>query len=95
MRKNIIPDMVDPLGKHWRQPKDIQFALMDDTHVLLTPAQWFGLSHYDRSMPSGTYAGKCWGWNGPQGERGLFWYGDDSHDEQFMVIHRREVIILQ
>lgn len=57
---NIIPEMTDPLGKYWEQPKDIREAEMDDTHVLLTQAQFDGLHDYSASLPTGTYDGKCW-----------------------------------
>lgn len=56
----MIPAMTDPLGRHWQQPQDIREAPMDDLLVLLTPAQFEGLSEYSTSMPSGVYPGKCW-----------------------------------
>jgi len=56
----MIPEMTDPMGRHWRQPADIRAALMDDKHVLLTRHQIDELPDYSRSYPSGTYNGKCW-----------------------------------
>lgn len=70
---NAIPPMTDPDGKSWRQPLDIRAAPMDDTHVLLTPAQVSKLYSYDRSYPSGTYNGKCWLRNGEE-VQWLVWY---------------------
>jgi len=60
MSLNTIPAMTDPLGRHWRQPYNIRQAPMDDTHVLLTPAQVNELMEYSSTYPSGTYDGKCW-----------------------------------
>lgn len=56
----MIPQMTDPLGRHWRQPSDIREAPMDDKHVLLTAHQIAGLPEYSSTYPSGTYDGKCW-----------------------------------
>lgn len=86
---NQIPEMTDPLGRHWNQPKDIRSAPMDGKHVILTKAQISGLSNYDRSMPSGVYSGKCW-----LRENGkttwLVWYGRETGpgSKEFRVEHR-------
>ena len=85
---NEIPEMTDPLGKHWHQPRDIRQAPMDDKLVLLTPAQFEALPEYSTSMPSGAYEGKCWkraqyeldpkgGWVST-GVWWLGWYGPDK-----------------
>lgn len=74
MNLNEIPEMTDPLGKHWEQPRDIRDAPMDAKLVLLTPRQFVDLLSYDSSMPSGVYPGKCWKrTNG--GKTWLVWYG--------------------
>lgn len=70
----MIPQMTNPLGRHWRQPADIRQAPMDDTHVLLTPRRIAGLPEYSSSYPSGTYDGKCWKRYGEDGEGQAFWY---------------------
>jgi hypothetical protein len=57
---NTIPPITDPMGKSWRQPKDIRQAPMDGKFVLLTRQQWDALPEYSTSMPSGVYPGKCW-----------------------------------
>ena len=56
----MIPQMTDPLGRHWRQPDDIREAPIDDKNVLLSSRQIAGLADYSSSYPSGTYDGKCW-----------------------------------
>lgn len=55
----FIPPITDPMGRHWRQP-DMLDVTFDDTHVLLTQAQFDGLAEYSTTYPSGVYPGKCW-----------------------------------
>lgn len=57
---NDIPEMTDPLGKHWRMPAGMRHAPMDKTHARLTARQIRDLPEYSSSYPSGTYDGKCW-----------------------------------
>ncbi|BDA85009.1 hypothetical protein Sa4125_25510 [Aureimonas sp. SA4125] len=83
----MIPNITDPLGRYWNQPKDIREAPMDETHVLLTPHQFRELAEYSTTMPSGVYPGKCWkreqlevtpkGWR-PTGIWALGWYGESE-----------------
>lgn len=56
----MIPEMTDPLGRHWQQPADIRDAPIDSTTILLNPVQFARLLNYSASEPSGVYAGKCW-----------------------------------
>jgi hypothetical protein len=42
--ENEIPVMTNPLGKHWNQPTGY-VAEMDDTHIMLTKAQFDLLSN--------------------------------------------------
>jgi len=71
---NIIPEITNPLGKHWDQP-DKKNILLDDTHALMDKRTFDGLLEYSSSIPSGVYAGKMWkckyidGW-------GLRWFDD-------------------
>lgn len=90
---NAIPEMTDPLGRHWRQPKDIRSAAMDATHVRLTARQVRDLPVYDSSYPSGTYDGKCWLRNGHGGVQWLCWY--HPHEQAGMIsIGSREVLVV-
>lgn len=57
---NDIPEMTDPLGRHWRMPAGMRHVLMDKTHARLTARQLRDLPEYSSSYPSGTYDGKCW-----------------------------------
>lgn len=87
---NEIPEMTDPLGKHWNQPADIRLAPMDDTHVILTNWQMGSLHRYDTSMPSGVYPGKCWLQTRGKVTR-LVWYGNDP-DPAFCSNNYRVVL---
>lgn len=92
-----IPEMTDPMGKHWRQPADIRDADMDSTSVRLTQRQVRDLLEYSRSYPSGTYDGKCWLRKG-KGEDGtpvswLCWYEPSPLPGQ-IGIGSREIIII-
>lgn len=90
---NAIPGMTDPLGRHWDQPDDIRCAAMDATHVRLTARQVHGLMVYDSSYPSGTYDGKCWLRNGPEGVQWLCWY--HPHEQAGKIgIGSREVLAI-
>lgn len=87
---NPIPPMIDPLGRHWRQPDGLRDAPMDDTHVLLTSAQVHGLPEYSNSYPSGTYDGKCWKRDCGDHMR-LCWYHPHT-DPKLIGIGSREII---
>lgn len=88
-----IPEMTDPLGKYWHQPKDIREAPMDDKLVLLTPRQFDGLNEYSTSLPSGVYPGKCWKRIELNRDRSvhrtmLVWYGDETPQRTCPILFR-------
>lgn len=92
----MIPEMLDPLGRHWDQPGDIRSAPMDDTHVILTQAQFERLPEYSASLPSGVYPGKCWRrHNGAHDPRcknpeWLFaWYGECDDPKKCSINYRK------
>lgn len=88
----MIPEMNDPMGKYWDQPKDIQSAPMDEKTVLLNEHQMKQLCDYSASYPSGVYPGKCWkrqeisGWF-------LVWYGEDVNGK--CSINYREIEVVK
>jgi hypothetical protein len=87
---NAIPEMTEPLGRFWKQPAYIRYALMDEKHVLLDTGQIYELHKYDSSYPSGTYPGKCW--LRSHGETTwLVWYGEIRGNK--IDIHSREVLV--
>lgn len=87
---NEIPVMDDPLSRHWRQPKTIRSAPMDDTHVILTSDQIGQLSTYSSTRPTGVYPGKCWLREEARRRLLLVWYGDE--EERGVPILFREVL---
>lgn len=100
----FIPPITDPLGKHWRQP-DMTAVDFDDTHVLLTQAQFDGLAEYSTTNPTGVYPGKCWKaqeltWPEPHGSFPkatgkwfLRWFGESTIGPGFCSNNHREIII--
>lgn len=71
---NIIPLIIHPLGKSWRQPDPKNF-LIDDDHVVMTQEECNKLATYSTSKPSGVYAGKMWKRETNKGKLILCWYG--------------------
>lgn len=90
---NSIPPMIHELGQYWKQPETGQ-VLIDDTHALLTEAEFNMLADYSASMPSGVYDGKMWkcldrealGWL-------LCWYGPSTKPDHCSV-NTRKIILL-
>lgn len=71
-----LPAMTDPLGKHWRQPRDLrERVVVYETHATISERDFFQLSNYQTTMPSGVYPGKAW----RQGRKFLCWYGPDRN----------------
>lgn len=72
---HVIPPITDPLGRHWSQPPRDRI-LVDDTHALMSQADFEQLPEYSRSVPTGAYAGKMWRCHFREGWF-LCWYADD------------------
>lgn len=86
-----IPDMTDPLGRVWRQPKR-ENILLDDTHALMRKRDFDQLSEYSHTIPTGKYVGKMW--KAKQGEKWyLVWYDFDP-DPQYLAIPTREILLV-
>ena len=56
---NVIPEITDPLGKYWEQPK-ISDIVLDDKYALMTKTSFNKLPNYSMSQPTGVYGGKMW-----------------------------------
>lgn len=80
---NPIPDMVDPLGKHWHQPSRDEF-LADETHAVMTRSTFDRLHAYDQSFPTGMYVGKMWS-RTHNGVSLLCWYDVDPGSTHLRV----------
>lgn len=59
MSTSMIPPITDRLGMYWDQP-DVANILLDDTHALMSKADFDKLSEYSTSDPTGVYVGKAW-----------------------------------
>jgi len=58
--RNLIPPMIDPLGKHWEQPKVSDITILNDKECEMSQKTLDALADYTASKPSGVYAGKMW-----------------------------------
>lgn len=98
----FIPPITDPMGRSWRQP-DMSEVTFDDTHALLTQAQFDGLAEYSTTNPSGVYPGKCWKAQVAENLGGgryrwtdrweLRWWGESDIGPGFCSNNHREIII--
>jgi hypothetical protein len=71
-----LPAMTDPRGAYWRQPDGLRDRVgVYFNHATISEADWRALPRYDRSMPSGVYAGKVW-----RCGKYLCWYGRVRND---------------
>lgn len=56
---NPIPDMTDPMGRHWCQPKK-ENLLVTDKFAVMDEDDFKKLPEYSTTYPSGVYPGKMW-----------------------------------
>lgn len=101
---NPVPPITDPLGSHWEQPDSNRF-LFDDTHVLMTYADFMCLHEYSATQPSGVYPGKMWRRHdgfyderflagGGEPEWVLRWFGvHPTEPEKYCSNHQRIILL--
>jgi hypothetical protein len=100
----VIPPIVDPLGGGWGQPER-ENILVDDTHAVMSEADFERLAEYSCSIPSGVYPGKMWRrHNGAFDHRFLSdggfpvwllcWYAEDDEPDM-CAIHNRIVLLVK
>ncbi len=82
----MIPAMVDPLGRYWKQPDSSSIAL-DDKTALMSQATFDALAEYAWTLPSGVYVGKMW-----RSGKKLAWYDHVEGDQ--MCIEWRQIEVL-
>ena len=88
---NVVPDMTDPLGRHWRQPPHDAIVL-DNTHAVMTRASFDALSDYSTTIPTGVYPGKMW--REEYGGRWfLRWFGIVPDRPNLCSNNQREIIL--
>jgi hypothetical protein len=90
----MIPAMTDPMGAHWPQPCHAA-VLVDDTHAVVSTADFLLLREYSGTLPSGVYPGKMWrrhnGIHDPQCSVPVWllcWYGDSPHPNRCSINSR-------
>jgi hypothetical protein len=88
-----IPDIVDPLGKHWNQPHK-RFIEMDETHALMSEQTLKGLANYSCSNPTGCYEGKMWRREQNNGEWLLCWFENIPNNDTHCYTKSRILIII-
>jgi len=91
----MIPQMTDPLGKYWEQPK-IENIVIDDTHALMSKKDFDKLKDYSYSLPSGVYEGKMWA-KTRDNKTMLCWFVDKgviTRGVPMMSIEYREVLLI-
>lgn len=87
-----LPQITDPLGAYWDQPKSDQMAVYNDIAIMDQIAV-DALLEYSTSIPTGTYEGKMWKCRHPDGWQ-LCWYGA-SDDPDMISINRRPIRIIK
>lgn len=92
MKNNTVPDITNPLGRHWEQPSRANI-LIDGDYAVMTERTLLSLYEYSTSCPSGVYEGKMWRALGVENTWFLRWYGY-SEDENRCSINTREVLIV-
>jgi len=87
---NKIPEITNPLGKHWEQPDPKNF-LISYKYALMNKTDFNKLLEYSTSTPSGVYIGKMW-----KMERNKVWYlawFSECEDPKFVNNNYREILI--
>ena len=97
-----IPEMTDPIGKHWAQPPRSSIEV-DATHALMERWVFEALHEYSTSFPTGVYVGKMWKRAvqeyGPQGrivrtgEWELVWFGHHGRPNTCSNNYRKILIV--
>lgn len=83
----VIPEITDPLGKYWEQPKTTDF-LISDEYALMDKDTAEALSEYSYTMPTGVYEGKMWR-RLEDGVWHLLWYGRSKNPNKCSIEHRK------
>ena len=87
----MIPDMVHPLGRHWRQPNKEDIAI-DNIHALMSKDSFQELHTYSMSIPTGVYEGKMW----KRLTRGIWflsWFGNENKDGLLPTLSREILVV--
>lgn len=70
-----LPVMDDPLSRHWKQPEGLRDRVdLYFNHAVIADFDWYELSRYENTLPSGVYPGKVW-----RNRKWLCWYGRERN----------------
>lgn len=91
---NPIPEMTNPMGRHWAQPSMAQVSKWKfDAKTVEIPEEHIKfLARYDSTLPSGVYAGKMWSRSEPDRFL-LVWYGMEVQDS--CTVEFREIKVVK
>lgn len=83
-----IPQMTNPLGRHWRQPDNLHERVgLYWNHATIAEQDWLRLPRYDSSYPTGAYPGKAW-----RRRFYLCFYGPLQEDGSMRIVHLRALV---
>ncbi len=91
---NVIPPIVDEMGRNWDQPRVDDIAL-DDRYALMSKYSFNQLAEYSWSTPTGVYPGKMWKAYDPNcGEWYLCWFGIVPENLKVCSNNSRAIIVV-
>lgn len=96
--EHIIPEMIDPLGRYWEQPKRENIKVVD-VFAFMEEKDFKKLASYDTTMPTGVYDGKMFK-RQQRDEEGnwlnkwtLVWFSKHEDPDQCTVNYRTIVVL--
>ncbi len=91
--KITIPEITEPMGKHWNQPETKDIVCYSRNFAEMNRETFDFLPEYNVSIPTGTYTGKMW-----KQLRGnawfLCWYGENLPDNRIEIKYAEIMITL-
>lgn len=88
---NVIPEMVHPLSRHWKQPK-VSDILLDSQVALMSQETLDLLSEYSMSVPTGVYTGKMWKME-MRATWWLRWMVIEEGESEGVILSRRILVV--
>lgn len=88
-----IPNITNPLGKHWQQPAKSKI-LLDEHNAVMSEYTLKQLLEYSASRPTGLYAGKMWRSVDREGINALHFCFELPEDPGAVYIRSLPILIL-
>lgn len=86
INENLIPEVIDDLGKYWNQP-DREDIEIQDNKAIMPQDTYDQLYNYETTNPTSLYAGKMW-------RRGnILCFCVDFNKPEYVIIVKKEIII--